>query len=88
MVQVAGLYKIIGTRNAVFIGITCGFTSTGSINFLEIYKKYPKIFKDLRVCDLMTGIGAPYLLSEFKQEITMIESTNIVVISKKKFSSE
>ena len=41
--------------------------------FFEIYKKYPKIFKDLRVCDLMTGIGAPYLLNEFKQEITMIE---------------
>ena len=36
--------------------------------FLEIYKKYPKIFKDLRVCDLMTGIGAPYLLSEFKNK--------------------
>jgi len=49
MVEVAGLYKIIGTRNVVFIGITCGFTSTGSINFF--LKSIKNIQKYLKICE-------------------------------------
>ena len=41
--------------------------------FLEICQKYPNIFLEKRVCDLMTGMGAPYLINKFKQKMTMIE---------------